>query len=93
MGKIGVKKLCAAIAALQVFSVASAAVVLLPPSIIPAHYNMAGEVAGLAYYYFVGCASGSCRLTSSPYITMAYPGVIGGLLSVVFGKERDKCNM
>lgn len=27
---------------------------------------LAGAVAGYAYYYFVGCASGSCAITSNP---------------------------
>ncbi len=60
----------------------------------PMLFILAGALVGLLYYNVVGCASGTCPLTSSPYITMAYAGGIGGLLSIVFaGGERNKCNM
>ena len=39
----------------------------------------AGALAGLGWYYLFGC-SGNCAVTSSPWMTMAYMGVIGGLL-------------
>lgn len=28
-----------------------------------------GGTAGYAYYHFVGCASGTCNITSSPYLS------------------------
>lgn len=60
----------------------------------PILFTAGGALAGLAYYYFVGCASGICPLTSHPLVTMAYMGLIGWLLSGIFGKEcGDKCNM
>jgi len=37
-----------------------------------------GAVAGFAYYTFVGCSSGHCPITSDPYISTAWGGVIGG---------------
>ena len=42
-------------------------------------------MAGLAYYYFIGCATGSCPITSNPVSSMVYMGLIGWLLSSVFG--------
>ncbi len=39
-----------------------------------------GALGGYAYYYYVGCVSGTCPLSSNPYITTAYGGVIGALL-------------
>lgn len=42
----------------------------------------AGALLGLGYYYLFGC-SGNCSVTSSPWMTMAYMGIVGGLLSVV----------
>ena len=53
-----------------------------------------GALVGLGYYYAVGCSTGSCPITSNPIITMIYMGVVGLLLSEIFGKECDgKCNM
>ena len=47
----------------------------------------AGALLGLGYYYLFGC-SGNCAVTSSPWMTMAYVGVIGGLLSAVTEKKE-----
>ncbi|NVO21163.1 MAG: hypothetical protein HXX13_15780 [Bacteroidetes bacterium] len=33
----------------------------------PALGTIAGGVLGYAYYHFVGCSSGNCAITSSPY--------------------------
>ena len=46
-----------------------------------------GALAGLGYYYLFGC-SGNCAVTSSPWMTMAYVAVIGGLLSGVIPKKE-----
>lgn len=56
----------------------------------PLLFTFGGAVAGFCYYYFIGCASGSCPITSNPVSSMAYMGVIGWLLSCVFTKEREK---
>ena len=51
-------------------------------------------MAGLAYYYFIGCATGSCPITSNPVSSMVYMGLIGWLLSSVFGKGCEGgCSM
>ena len=47
----------------------------------------AGVLLGLGYYYLFGC-SGNCAVTSDPWMTMAYMGVIGGLLSAVTEKKE-----
>lgn len=36
-----------------------------------------GGVVGFAYYHFIGCASGSCPITSNPYISTAYGSGMG----------------
>ena len=59
----------------------------------PALFTLGGALAGLAYYQWIGCASGSCVITSSPVGSMLYMGLIGWLLSGLLRKERDKCNM
>ena len=38
-----------------------------------------GGVVGFAYYYFIGCKSGTCAITSSPVISTLY-GVLLGVL-------------
>lgn len=51
----------------------------------PALFILGGGLVGLAYYYFVGCSTGSCVITSSPLTSMAYMAVVGWLLSGAFG--------
>ena len=59
----------------------------------PILFTAGGALVGLAYYYFVGCPTGACPLTSNPFITMAYMGFIGWLLSGIFGKGcNGSCN-
>lgn len=36
-----------------------------------------GAVAGFSYYYFVGCTSGTCAITSSPYMSTLGGGLLG----------------
>ena len=52
--------------------------------LIPLLFTLGGALVGLAYYYFVGCATGSCAITSNPINSMVYMGLIGWLLSGVF---------
>jgi len=52
--------------------------------LIPLLFTVGGALAGLAYYYFVGCAAGSCAITSNPINSMLYMGLMGWLLSGVF---------
>jgi hypothetical protein len=36
-----------------------------------------GAAGGYAYYYFIGCVSGTCPITSNPWISTAYGGLLG----------------
>lgn len=45
-----------------------------------------GAAAGYAYYHFVGCATGTCPITSNPYISTGY----GALLGLVLAGGRKK---
>ena len=49
-----------------------------------------GLMAGYAYYYYVGCASGTCVITSKPLNSTLYGGLMGGLFFNIFVKERKK---
>ncbi len=49
-----------------------------------------GMTGGFLYYHFIGCASGSCLITSRPLNSTLYGGLMGGLLFQVFQKEKNK---
>ncbi len=36
-----------------------------------------GGILGYVYYYFEGCASGTCAITSSPILSVIFGGVLG----------------
>lgn len=52
--------------------------------------TIAGAVAGWSYWYFVGCASGTCPITSSPVISSVYGAMMGWLLFSSFKKQKAK---
>jgi membrane protein DedA with SNARE-associated domain len=41
---------------------------------------LAGAAAGYMYYYFIGCNTGSCAISSNPWISTAYGAFMGALL-------------
>ena len=43
-----------------------------------------GAIAGYAYNHFYGCASGTCAITSNPYISTVYGMMMGGLFVNTF---------
>jgi len=45
-------------------------------------FGFVGAIGGFAYYHFVGCASGTCPISSNPYISTAYGALMGLLLPV-----------
>lgn len=50
-----------------------------------------GLIGGYAYYYFVGCSSGTCAITSKPLNSTLYGGVMGGLLlSMLDGRKKEQ---
>lgn len=49
-----------------------------------------GLIAGYAYYYYVGCASGTCAITSKPLNSTLYGGLMGGLLFNMFVTSPKK---
>jgi Family of unknown function (DUF6132) len=46
-----------------------------------------GALGGFAYYYFIGCASGTCAITSKPFNSSLYGAVLGGLSFNIFQKN------
>ncbi len=49
-----------------------------------------GAVLGYAYYHYVGCASGTCAITSKPLNSTLYGAVLGGLLFNSISDYRKK---
>ncbi len=49
-----------------------------------------GAIAGYGYYYYIGCYSGTCPITSNPYNTIAYGALLGGVLMFKNPKEGKK---
>lgn len=40
-----------------------------------------GALLGFAYYYFIGCTSGTCPITSNPLSSILYGSVFGLILT------------
>ena len=49
-----------------------------------------GSTAGWCYWYFVGCASGTCAITSSPVNSSLYGAIMGGILASMLRKEKQE---
>lgn len=49
-----------------------------------------GSIAGYLYYYFVGCNSGTCMITSKPINSTLYGALMGGLFFNIFKKEKKQ---
>ena len=49
-----------------------------------------GAISGYLYYKYVGCASGTCRITSKPINSTLYFALVGGLLFNMFVKDKKK---
>jgi len=48
---------------------------------------IAGLIGGYFYWQQIGCASGTCAITSKPVNSMLYGGFMGALLFSFFKKE------
>ena len=51
---------------------------------------IAGAVCGYLYYHFIGCASGTCIITSNPLNSSLYGALMGGLLLNTFQNKTQK---
>lgn len=51
-----------------------------------------GGIGGFAYWYFIGCASGSCPITSRPMNSIAYGAIMGGLFFNIIQDLTNKKN-
>lgn len=49
-----------------------------------------GLLGGFAYWHFVGCASGTCPITSKPLNSTLYGGLLGYLFVNAFLSFKEK---
>lgn len=47
-----------------------------------------GAIAGFLYWNFIGCASGTCMITSKPINSTLYGALMGYLIFNIFKKEK-----
>lgn len=59
------------------------------PSLKQILWILAGAAGGFAWYYFVGCATGACPISSNPYISTAYGALMGFLVAGSSRKEQQ----
>ena len=56
-------------------------------------FSGVGASLGFAYYYFIGCQSGSCPITSNPVISTLYGlmvGVVAGFDTRIFKSDKKE---
>jgi hypothetical protein len=51
---------------------------------------LGGAALGFSYWYFVGCNSGTCAITSSPVNSSIYGAVMGGFVLNIFSNRKQK---
>ena len=49
-----------------------------------------GALGGWLYYFYIGCANGTCPITSSPLMSVLWGALMGGLLFNSFQKQEKK---
>ena len=47
-----------------------------------------GAVAGFLYWKYVGCLTGTCAITSNPFRSTVYFGIMGALFFGLFQKQK-----
>ena len=57
---------------------------------LPVIGAVAGALGGYIYYIEVGCTSGSCAITSNPYLSMLWGAAIGYLVFDMFKKRKSR---
>jgi hypothetical protein len=51
---------------------------------------ISGSVLGWAYWYTVGCSSGTCAITSSPVNSTLYGALMGSVFMSLFRNENKE---
>lgn len=53
---------------------------------------LVGGMLGYSYYYFIGCNSGSCAITSKPFNSSMYGMLMGYFMFSIFDKSKERKN-
>lgn len=59
-------------------------------NILPVIGAVVGAIGGYIYYIEVGCNSGSCAITSNPYMSMLWGAAMGYLVFDLFTKRKPR---
>jgi phage shock protein E len=51
-----------------------------------------GAIGGYLYYHYIGCASGTCAITSKPLNSTLYGALMGGLFLNMFQNKKQNKN-
>ncbi|TAH25896.1 MAG: hypothetical protein EAZ07_05850 [Cytophagales bacterium] len=54
--------------------------------------TIVGAIMGYLYFYFIGCSSGSCSITSKPINSSIYGAILGILINNSFSKSNTNEN-
>lgn len=57
---------------------------------LPVIGAVVGAIGGYIYYIEVGCTSGSCAITSNPYMSMLWGAALGYLIFDLFKRRKKK---
>ncbi len=57
---------------------------------LPVIGAVVGAIGGYIYYIQVGCNSGSCAITSNPYMSMLWGAAIGYLVFDLFKRRKPR---
>ena len=49
-----------------------------------------GAAGGYIYYLKIGCVDGTCAITSNPWLSMLWGGILGYLLFDMFNKKKKE---
>jgi hypothetical protein len=49
-----------------------------------------GIGGGYMYYYYIGCVSGSCPITSNPWTSVAWGGILGYLVGDLLSSKKKR---
>ena len=49
-----------------------------------------GGLIGFSYYYFIGCKSGACAITSNPINSTMYGVLLGAIWTFPTKEKKDK---
>jgi hypothetical protein len=57
---------------------------------LPVIGAVVGATGGYIYYIEIGCTSGSCAITSNPYMSMLWGAAIGYLVFDLFKRRKKR---